>query len=91
MISIEQALEHVIQYAVPKPAQSVPLEKSLGHLLWEDIFSGGDFKPADMVDLVTTILSTIFPEPKKKSSTSNVKPKKSAKKKASTRGKNSTS
>ena len=45
MISIEQALEHVIQYAVPKPAQSVPLEKSLGHLLWEDIFSDLDAPP----------------------------------------------
>lgn len=47
MISIEQALEHVIQYAVPKPAQSVPLEKSLGHVLWEDVFSDLDAPPHD--------------------------------------------
>lgn len=59
--------------------------------IWEDIFSGGDFEPSDMVELVTNILGTIFPEPKKKSSTSNAKPKKSGKKKASTRGKNSIS
>lgn len=43
--------------------------------IWEDIFGGGDFSPSDMIATVTAILSTIFPEPKKKSFTSNEKPK----------------
>ena len=44
--------------------------------IWEDIFSGGDFSPTEMVETITAILSTIFPEPKKKPSTLSKKPAK---------------
>ena len=41
--------------------------------IWEDIFCGGDFSATEMVETITAILSTIFPEPKKKSSISSKK------------------
>ena len=43
--------------------------------IWEDIFSGGDFSPTAMVETVTAIMGTIFPEPKKKPIASSKKPK----------------
>ena len=47
--------------------------------IWEDIFGGGDFSPTAMVETVTAIMSTIFPEPKKKPTVSSKKPKSSIK------------
>ena len=56
--------------------------------IWEDIFSGGEYSPAAMVVTVTAIMSTIFPEPKKKPITLRKKPAKVKGK--NTRGTNST-
>ena len=56
--------------------------------IWEDIFGGGDFRPSAMVETVTAILGTIFPEPKKKPTVLNKKPAK-PKGKRTTRGKTS--
>ena len=47
MITVEQALEYVAEYAWPKVPQSVSLEDALNRFLAEDIFSDIDVPPND--------------------------------------------
>ena len=58
--------------------------------LWDEVYSGGDLNPKDMMAMTTHIMTAIFPEPKKKSSILS-KPQEKSKAKKITRGTNSIS
>lgn len=51
MISVEKALELVLENTIPLKTISIPFENALGRLLAEDLFADRDFPPYDRVTM----------------------------------------
>ncbi|MDX2071744.1 MAG: molybdopterin molybdotransferase MoeA [Haliscomenobacter sp.] len=51
MLTVAQAEATILQHAFPLRIEQVPLSKSLGHILAEDLFADRDFPPFDRVTM----------------------------------------